>query len=52
MRNVSVANSTKRKAEKEKPDLTKTWLETLGPPPKRNHGVKEWIKLKKKKWQL
>ena len=25
LRNVSVANSAKRKAEKEKPDLTKGW---------------------------
>ena len=33
LRNVSVANSAKRKAEKEKPDLTKSWREVLGPPP-------------------
>ena len=45
-------NSAKRKAEKEKPDLTKTWREALGPPPKRNDGLKEWIKFQKKKWQL
>ena len=51
-RNVSVANSAKRKAEKEKPGLTKTWREALGPPPKRNDGLKEWIKFQKKKWQL
>ena len=51
-RNVSVANSAKRKAEKEKPDLTKTWREALGPPPKRNDGLKESIKFQKKKWQL
>ena len=33
LRNVSVANSAKRKAEKEKPYLTKIWREVLGPPP-------------------
>ena len=49
LRNVSVANSAKRKAEKEKPDLTKGWREALGPPPKRSDGLKEWIKFQKKK---
>ena len=52
LRNVSVSNSAKRKAEKEKPDLTKSWREALGPPPKRSDGLKEWIKFQKKKWQF
>ena len=51
-KNVIVTVAGKRKVGEEKQDLSKSWREALGPPPKRSNGLKEWIKFQKKKWQF
>jgi len=50
-RNVTVTTS-KRKAKEVEEESGKGWREVLGPPPRRQDGLKEWIRFQKKKWQL
>ena len=55
LKNVSVSNMTKRKAsddKPDKPDISKSWREVLGDPPKRSDGLKQWIQFQKKKWKF
>merc|ERR1719391_1291839 len=41
-KNVTVTVAGKRKVAEEKQDLSKSWREVLGAPPKRSNGLKEW----------
>jgi len=56
LKNVSISNKrtdNKRKASEEnKDDLSKTWRQVLGNPPKKSDGLVAWIKFQKKKWQF